>query len=258
VTDEVNRLAALLEERLLASGGSVAPAEGAAPAGALGAGAGAGAGADAGPDGGVPEVLATATDAERPGDGEGTAAPGPAAAPRSFAPPPGGTLAGALEAVLLVANEPMSAGELMKVLEGASRAEVNQALRELRERYASRPGGFDIVDIAGGVRLLTRPEYAPWVERLERVRREERLSRAQLEVLAVIAYRQPILRADIDSVRGADSGAALRGLADRGLVKVVGRADQLGRPLLYGTTERFLERFTLKSLKDLPRPRAEN
>jgi len=111
--------------------------------------------------------------------------------------------------------------------------------------------------VAGGVRLLSRPVYAPWVERLEKVRREERLSRAQLEVLATIAYRQPLVRADVDSVRGADSGGALRGLMDKGLVKVVGRADQLGRPLLYGTTDRFLERFCLKSLKELPRPKAD-
>ncbi|HVY62544.1 MAG TPA: SMC-Scp complex subunit ScpB, partial [Planctomycetota bacterium] len=169
----------------------------------------------------------------------------------------GASLAGALEAVLLVANEPMTVGEVMKVLEGATRAEVNAAVRELKERYGARPGGLELVEIAGGVRLMTRPEYAPWVERLEKVRREERLSKAQLEVLAVIAYKQPLLRADVDSVRGADSGAALRGLVDKGFVKVVGRADALGRPLLYGTTDRFLERFALKSLKELPRPRAE-
>jgi segregation and condensation protein B len=186
---------------------------------------------------------------------ESAAEPAPA---KKLELPAGGSLPGALEAVLLVANEPMSVGDLMKVLEGATRAELNAAVRELRERYASRPGGFEIIEIAGGVRLMTRPEYAPWVERLEKVRREERLSKAQLEVLAVIAYRQPLLRADVDSVRGADSGAALRALVDKGLVKVVGRADALGRPLLYGTTDRFLERFALKSIKDLPRPRAES
>jgi segregation and condensation protein B len=176
---------------------------------------------------------------------------------KSLVLPPGASLAGALEAVLLVANEPMSVGELMKVLEGATRAELNAAIRVLKERYAAGPSGFDLVEIAGGLRLLTRAEYAPWVERLEKVRREERLSRAQLEVLAVIAYRQPVLRADVDAVRGADSGGALRGLVDKGLVKVAGRADALGRPLLYGTTDRFLERFALKSVKELPRPKAE-
>ncbi len=198
---------------------------------------------------------------EMPGAGASAEADPPPAAPAApiapIALPPGTTLAAAVEAVLLVANEPMSAGELMRILDGTTRAEVNAALRELRARYAERPGGFDLADVAGGVRLLTRPEFAPWVERLEKVRREERLSKAQLEVLAVIAYRQPLLRADVDSVRGADSGGALRGLVDKGLVKVVGRAEALGRPLLYGTTDRFLERFGLKSIKDLPRPKAE-
>ena len=126
-----------------------------------------------------------------------------------------------------------------------------------RSSRSSRPSGFDLIDIAGGVRLLTRPEYAPWVERLEKVRREERLSKAQLEVLAAVAYRQPLLRSDIDAVRGADSGGAIRSLIEKGLIKVVGRADALGRPLLYGTTDRFLERFALKSTKELPRPKAE-
>ena len=189
--------------------------------------------------------------------GPGAESKGPVAE-KKLALPVNATLAGALEAVLLVANDPMSVGELMKVLDGATRADLNGAVRELRERYASRPGGFELTDVAGGIRLLTRPEYAPWVERLEKVRREERLSKAQLEVLAVIAYRQPVLRADVDSVRGADSGGALRGLVDKGMVKVVGRAEALGRPLLYGTTDRFLERFALKSVKELPRPKAES
>jgi segregation and condensation protein B len=171
--------------------------------------------------------------------------------------PAGGTLAAAVEAVLLVANEPMSGTDLMRVLEGATRAEVNAAVRELKARYAERPSGFDLVEVAGGVRLMTRPDYAPWVERIEKIRREERLSKAQLEVLAAVAYRQPLLRSDIDSVRGADSGGAIRALIEKGLIKVAGRADTLGRPLLYGTTDRFLERFALKNLKDLPKPRTE-
>lgn len=171
--------------------------------------------------------------------------------------PAGATLAGAVEALLFVANEPLSARELSDLLDAAPIPAVRAALAELKERYAREPRGFDLVEIAGGHRLLTRPEYATWVIRLETVRREERLSKAQLEALAVIAYRQPVLRADVDSVRGADSGGAIRGLVEKGLVKVVGRAETLGRPLLYGTTDRFLERFGLKTLKDLPRPRAE-
>jgi segregation and condensation protein B len=227
MTDELNRISEFLEQR-----DQVAAAPASAPTA----------------DAGALAEVAAGTDAP-----EAQEAP----APRTLALPTNGTLAAALEAVLLVANEPMSVGELMKILEGATRAELNAAVRELKTRYAAQPTGFDIQEIAGGIRLLTRPEYAPWVERLEKVRREERLSKAQLEVLAVIAWRQPLLRADVDSVRGADSAGALRGLVDKGLVKVVGRAEALGRPLLYGTTDRFLERFGLKSLKELPRPKAE-
>jgi segregation and condensation protein B len=176
---------------------------------------------------------------------------------KPLALPPGASLAGAIEALLLVANEPLSAREIADVLEDASLADVRGAIHELRERYAREPRGFDLAEVAGGWRLLTRPEYAPWVSRLENVRREERLTKAQLESLAVIAYRQPILRADVDSVRGVDSGGAIRALVEKGLVKVVGRSEALGRPLLYGTTDRFLEQFGLRSLKDLPRPRPE-
>jgi segregation and condensation protein B len=179
------------------------------------------------------------------------------ATPRGPALPAGATLAGALEALLFIANEPLTLRELSDLLDRAPIPDLRRALAELRERYAREPRGFDLAEVAGGFRLLTRPEYASWVVRLETVRREERLSKAQLEALAVIAYRQPVLRADVDSVRGADSGGAIRGLAEKGLVKVVGRADALGRPLLYGTTDRFLERFGLKSIRDLPRPRPE-
>lgn len=177
---------------------------------------------------------------------------------RGPALPAGATLAGALEALLFIANEPLSTRELSDLLDRAPIPDVRAALRDLRERYAREPRGFDLVEAAGGFRLLTRPEYAPWVARVETIRREERLSKAQLEALAVIAYRQPVLRADVDSVRGADSGGAMRALVEKGLVKVVGRADALGRPLLYGTTDRFLERFQLKSIRDLPRARAES
>ena len=136
--------------------------------------------------------------------------------------------------------------QLSDLLDRAPIPDVRAAVKELKDRYAREPRGFDVVEVAGGFRLLTRPEDARWVERLETVRREERLSKAQLEALAVIAYRQPILRADVDAMRGADSGGAMRGLVEKGMVKVVGRSEAVGRPLLYGTADRFLERFGLK------------
>jgi segregation and condensation protein B len=221
-----NRLADAMKEDLLPAGGEVAEA----PAAAAGA---------------APEELGRIVAAL------GEAAVAPAA--RGPHVPPGGSLAGALEALLFVADEPLSARELSDLLDQAPIPDIRAALRELKDRYAAARGGFDLVEVAGGHRLLTRPEYAPWVTRLETVRREERLSKAQLEALAVVAWKQPVLRADVDSMRGADSGGAIRALVEKALVKVAGRADSPGRPLLYGTTDRFLERFGLKSLRDLPR-----
>jgi segregation and condensation protein B len=107
--------------------------------------------------------------------------------------------------------------------------------------------------VAGGFRIFTRPEYSPWVARLRKQEKEFRLSPAALETLAIVAYRQPVLRADVEKIRGVDVGGALRTLVDRGLVKVVGRAEEPGHPLLYGTTKRFLETFGLKNLGELPR-----
>jgi segregation and condensation protein B len=167
--------------------------------------------------------------------------------------PEGSTLEGVLEALLLVADGPLALKDLTEVLDGCDWVPVRRALRSLRGQYRERQAGVEIVEVAGGWRMVTRPLYAEHVEKLRTVEREERLSHAQLETLAIIAYRQPVIRSRIDSIRGADSSGVLRALIDKGLVRVAGRADQLGRPFLYGTTSRFLERFGLKSLKALPR-----
>jgi segregation and condensation protein B len=119
--------------------------------------------------------------------------------------------------------------------------------------YEQEERSFTIEEIGGGFRLYTRPEYAPWVSRLKRREKEFRLSPAALETLAIVAYRQPVLRAEVEKIRGVDVGGALKTLIDRGLVKVVGRAEEPGSPLLYGTTKRFLESFGLKDLGQLPR-----
>ena len=112
---------------------------------------------------------------------------------------------------------------------------------------------FSLEEIAGGFQMLTRPEYAPWIGRLNTQQRQETLSKAALETLAVVAYRQPITRAEVDDIRGVQAGSILRALAGRRLIKVVGRSEELGRPLLYGTTKHFLEVFGLRSIKDLPK-----
>jgi segregation and condensation protein B len=169
--------------------------------------------------------------------------------------PEGGTLLGAVEAILLVANEPLELKDFTKLFAGCSWVPVRQALRALQKRYDCSESGLELIEVAKGWRLYTKPVYSDLTEKVSVIEREERLTRAQLEVLSVIAYQQPVKRADLEAIRGADSSGSLRALLDKGLARVAGRADQLGRPLLYGTTRRFLERFGLKNLDQLPKPR---
>ena len=125
-------------------------------------------------------------------------------------------------------------------------------VEQLNAKYEKMGCAFRIETIAGGLQMLTLPEYNAWLKKLIKVRGETKLSPAALETLAIIAYKQPMMRVDIESVRGVAVGEMVRQLIDKGLVKIVGRAEELGRPLLYGTTRKFLETFGLGSLKDLP------
>jgi segregation and condensation protein B len=155
-----------------------------------------------------------------------------------------------LEALLFSANEPLSVERLRSL---AGLEQVRDLVAELRREYDVGGHAFTIEEVAGGFRLYTRPEFAEWVGNLRRRETTTRLSPAALETLAIVAYRQPVLRADIEKIRGVDVGGALRTLLERGLAKVVGRAEEPGSPLLYGTTRRFLEVFGLKSLAELPK-----
>jgi segregation and condensation protein B len=157
-----------------------------------------------------------------------------------------------VEATLFASQTPLTAGELARADEGLSEAEVEQAISTLRERYEAEERAFQIYQLGDGYQLLTRPEFAPYLERFDSIPRPPHLSPAALESLAIIAYRQPIGRIEIEDVRGVSATSVLRTLLDWELIKVVGRGDGLGRPLLYGTTEHFLEHFGLKSLDDLP------
>jgi len=136
----------------------------------------------------------------------------------------------------------------------ASPAELQAALDELRERYDVDGHGVELLEIAGGWQILTRAEYTEAIERAQLAARPARLSGAALETLAIIAYRQPISRSEIEEIRGVAVGSVLKSLHERGLIDVVGRAEGLGRPLLYGTTPVFLEHFALRHLDELPRP----
>jgi segregation and condensation protein B len=157
-----------------------------------------------------------------------------------------------LEAVLLIADEPLPARRLADAAGLADAAQARAAVERLRALYDADGTAFQVAEIAGGYQLLTRPAVAPWLARLKRTGHDLRLTPAALETLAVIAYRQPVMRADVDQIRGVACGEVVRQLMEKGLVRVAGRHDSLGRPQLYGTTKKFLQAFGLNTLKDLP------
>lgn len=157
-----------------------------------------------------------------------------------------------LEALLFTAGEPLTIDRLKSLTRIDDAREIRALIEGLRIEYADTGRAFTIEEVGGGFRIFTRPEYGPWLEKLRRRESEARLSPAALETLSIVAYRQPVLRAEIEKIRGVDVGGTLGTLVDRGLVKAVGRAEEPGHPLLYGTTRRFLAVFGLKSLKHLP------
>ncbi|EKP93870.1 SMC-Scp complex subunit ScpB [Thermaerobacter subterraneus] len=163
-----------------------------------------------------------------------------------------GPVRGAVEALLFVAGEPLPASRMARIL-GVSEAVVREALEELAQACRAPGRGIELVEVAGGWQLVTRPEYSRAVEELLQPRRQA-LSRAALETLAIIAYRQPVTRAEIEAIRGVQSDAGLRALLERGLVREVGRKEAPGRPILYGTTPLFLQQFGLRDLSELPPP----
>jgi len=163
------------------------------------------------------------------------------------------SLAKLLEAALFASPRPIPTEELAVLDEDSSKAAISAALEELREHYDVDGHGVELVEQGGGWQILTRPEYTEAIERAQMAVRPSRLSAAALESLAIIAYRQPIGRAEIAEIRGVDVGAILKSLLERGLIEVTARGEGLGRPLLYGTTPLFLEMFALRHLEELPR-----
>jgi segregation and condensation protein B len=157
-----------------------------------------------------------------------------------------------VEAALMAADEPLTSRKLATAAGLRDANEARRLVQRLREMYDRDGTAFQVEELAGGFQLLTRPEYHPWLARLRRSAAEVRLSPAARETLTIIAYRQPIARADVEAVRGVQSGEVLRQLMEKGLVRISGRDDSLGRPHLYATTRKFLQVFGLKSLRDLP------
>ena len=162
-------------------------------------------------------------------------------------------LAKLLEAALFASSRPVPLDELVALDADASRGEVDAALGELRDAYNNNGHGIELVEIGEGWQVLTRPEYTEAIERAQLAVRPHRLSGAALETLAIIAYRQPIGRAEVEEIRGVNCGAILKSLHERALIDVVARGEGIGRPLHYGTTPLFLEQFALRHLEELPR-----
>lgn len=161
-----------------------------------------------------------------------------------------------VEAVLMAAESPMTAGKIASIVGEGTGRDVKKHIQALNANYDEWGLSFCIEEVAGGFQILTRPAYNPWLTKLLRVRQETKLSPAAMETLAIIAYKQPCTRAEVEAVRGVAAGEMINRLREMNIVKIAGRAEDLGRPLLYGTTRKFLEVFGLPSLEDLPQVEA--
>jgi len=160
-------------------------------------------------------------------------------------------LSAIIESIIFTAESPISTDRICDLLNEFERDDVRSALAELVEVYESRGGGFELAAVAGGWQLRTRPAFQTYVTRQIRAK-SSKFSQSSLETLAIIAYRQPITRAEIEHLRGVDCGGVLKSLLDKRLVRILGKKDIPGRPLIYGTSKEFLEIFGLKDLKSLP------
>lgn len=158
-----------------------------------------------------------------------------------------------IEALLFVSGSSLTIDRIKSVLALNDTKEIKDALSALSDEYEARKGGFYLHEVAGGYQIRTRPEYTKWIKLLIRTK-SVRISKPALETLAIIAYKQPVIRSDVEHVRGVDCGGILRTLLERKLIRILGRKEMPGRPLIYATTRQFLEMFDLKDLKELPTP----
>jgi segregation and condensation protein B len=158
-----------------------------------------------------------------------------------------------VEALLFASDAPLEAERIRDVLDLGGVAEARTLVDELRARYEENNRALTIAEVGGGYRMVTRPDYAPWLVRLARARTRVRLSRASLEALAIVAYKQPVSRPEVDAIRGVNSEGVLESLMERRLVRIAGRKEAPGRPFLYETTREFLIAFGLRDLADLPK-----
>ena len=165
-----------------------------------------------------------------------------------------GVLRGIVEAVLMTSDAPVTPGRLEAVVKGVKGSQLRQAVRELNESYREGGHAMTIAEIAGGYQVVTLKEFAPWLRKFHD-RGHVRLSQAALETLAIVAFKQPVTRLEVDNLRGVDSAGVVRNLLELNLVRIVGRSEGIGRPMLFGTTRDFMTHFGLRSLADLPKPK---
>ncbi len=156
-----------------------------------------------------------------------------------------------LESLIFASESALTFSAITSIIDGAEKSEIRSALKELIEEYKTRAGGIFIEEVAGGYQLRTNPENAPWIKRLFKTT-AKRMSRASMETMSIIAYKQPVTRGELEAIRGVDSGGVLSTLLERRLIKITGRKETPGRPVVYGTTKTFLETFDLKDLSCLP------
>ncbi len=161
-------------------------------------------------------------------------------------------LKGIIEALLFVSREPLFLDKVTTVLAGPPKVAIYNAMKALQQDYDQEGRGLQIVELAGGYAMVTRADCAPWITKLHKIKASVKVSRSALETLAIIAYKQPTMRAEIEQIRGVETSSVLRTLLDQKLIRIVGRKDIPGRPILYGTSKTFLQKFGLRDLRDLP------
>jgi segregation and condensation protein B len=159
-----------------------------------------------------------------------------------------------LESLLFVSESPVRLETLVEILPESNKETILEGIHRIKTEYEDSSKGLELVEIAGGYQFRTKPKWAEWINRLKKTK-AVKLSQSALETLAIIAYRQPVIRPAIEEIRGVDSGWILRTLLEKGLIKIMGRRDLPGRPIIYGTTKSFLELFGLNTLSDLPPPK---
>jgi segregation and condensation protein B len=156
-----------------------------------------------------------------------------------------------LESILFVSESPVRLKTLLEIIPEAGKETILEGVRALMKEYEDPSKGMELVEVAGGYQLRTKPQWAEWISRLKKAK-PVKFSQSAMETLAIVAYRQPVIRSQIEAIRGVDAGWILRTLMEKGLIKMMGRKDLPGRPIIYGTTQGFLELFSLNSLQDLP------